>query len=380
MARASTDSHYEVLGVSPSADAAEIEAAYRRLLKVTHPDAGGSAALFRRVQDAYQTLINPARRASYDRDLRGPRREPQGDDGAAGAPGWVRTDTPPPPPPPGSSGPPPGPGSAPPPPPPPGPGRPPPGPDPGWSSPGNRRGPHMASPPSPPPPQPGPSAHAPVWLAARPWILPLGAGLLLSGLPALRGLAVLLVVVGFLAALGSRRVERAVEMGRAGIGQIDQMDGTTFEHYLEELLRTHGYKVKHLGRVGDFGADLLVEREGRRSVVQAKRYASNVGIDAVREAATARQHYGADGAIVITNSAFTRAATELARTNHVELWGRPRLLQLASSVSAVPVPTGPALLGRQLLAGAWVLAKVLGFFALVSLSAGGAPRRRRRRR
>jgi len=346
VASANRDSHYEVLGVSPTADEAEIEAAYRRLLKVTHPDAGGSAALFRRVQDAYETLINPARRASYDRDLRGPHREPQGDDGAAGAPGWVRTDTPPPPPPPGPSGPPPGPGSA---------------------------------PPRPSPPQPGPSAQAPVWLATRPWIVPLGAGLVLSGLPVLRGLAVLLVVVGILAALGSRRVERAVQIGRAGIHQIDQMDGTTFEHYLEELLRTHGYKVKHLGRVGDFGADLLVELEGRRSVVQAKRYGSNVGIDAVREAATARQHYGTDGALVITNSTFTRAATELARTNHVELWGRSRLIHLASSVSTVPAPTGPALLGRELLAGTWVLTKALGILALVSMSASGAPRRRRRR-
>jgi len=239
----------------------------------------------------------------------------------------------------------------------------------------------MAPPPQrPAPPHIGPSAHAPVWLATRPWVLPLGAGLVLSGLPALRGLAVLLVVVGVLAALGSRRVERAVQIGRAGIHQIDQMDGTTFEHYLEELLRTHGYKVKHVGQVGDFGADLLVEREARRSVVQAKRYAANVGIDAVREAATARQHYRADGAIVITNSTFTRAATELARTNHVELWGRPKLLQLASSVSEVPVPTGPALFGRQLLAGTWMLAKALGVFALVSMSAGGAPQRRRRPR
>jgi len=368
VASADRDSHYEVLGVSPTADVAEIESAYRRLLKVTHPDAGGSAALFRRVQDAYQTLVNPARRASYDHDLHGPHREPQGDDGAADAPGWVRTDTSPPPPPPGPSTPPPGPRYAPPPPtpPPPGPSTPPPGP--------------RYAPPPPTPPQPGPSARATVWWATRPWIFPLGAGLVLFGLPALRGLAVLLLLVGVLAALGSRRVERAIQIGRAGIHPIDQMDGTTFEHYLEQLLRTHGYKVKHVGQVGDFGADLLVEREGRRSVVQAKRYAANVGIDAVREAATARQHYRADGAIVITNSTFTRAATELARTSHVELWGRPRLLQLASSRSEVPVPTGPALFGRELLAGSWVLSKALGVFALVRMSGGGAPQRRRRRR
>lgn len=373
MASASTDSHYEVLDVSPSADAAEIEAAYRRLLKATHPDAGGSAALFRQVQAAYHTLIDPDRRAGYDRELCSPPSGPEGDDGAAAAPGWVRTDTPPPP---GSSEPPPASSE-----PPSGSSGPPPPPRSEWSSPGD---PDEACTASPTPPPTTPSAarsgSSQVWWATRPWIVSLGAGVLLSAVPSLRGLGVVLILLGCLGALGSRRAARVVEMGRARIQLVDMMDGTTFEHYLEELLRADGYKVKHLGGVGDFGADLLVEREGRRCVVQAKRYSSNVGVDAVREVAAARQHYGVDAAIVITNSAFTRAATELARTNRVELWGRPRLLRLAGNASNVSVPTGPELLGREVLSGSWVLAKTLGLVFLVMLSAGGATRRRRRRR
>ena len=76
----------------PSAGTAEIEAAYRRLLRLTHLHAGGSAALFRRVQVAYETLIDPERRASYDHELRDPSGRAAGAGQPAGAPGWVRTD------------------------------------------------------------------------------------------------------------------------------------------------------------------------------------------------------------------------------------------------------------------------------------------------
>lgn len=62
-----TVTHYEVLGVPTTADTAEIKKAYHRRLRTSHPDAGGSAGLFRLVQEAYEVLSDPARRAVYDR-------------------------------------------------------------------------------------------------------------------------------------------------------------------------------------------------------------------------------------------------------------------------------------------------------------------------
>lgn len=59
--------HYEVLGVPTTADTAEIKKAYQRRLKTSHPDVGGSTGLFRLVQEAYEVLSDPARRAAYDR-------------------------------------------------------------------------------------------------------------------------------------------------------------------------------------------------------------------------------------------------------------------------------------------------------------------------
>jgi hypothetical protein len=44
---------YEVLGVDPDAQMSTIDAAYKRKLHETHPDKGGSAEDFQKVQDAY---------------------------------------------------------------------------------------------------------------------------------------------------------------------------------------------------------------------------------------------------------------------------------------------------------------------------------------
>ena len=60
---------YIVLGVPRQASAAEIARAYRRAARASHPDSGvaGSAERFRVVNDAYDQLRDPQRRAMYDR-------------------------------------------------------------------------------------------------------------------------------------------------------------------------------------------------------------------------------------------------------------------------------------------------------------------------
>jgi curved DNA-binding protein CbpA len=57
---------YAVLEVPRDADQAAIHAAYRKAVTRTHPDVGGSAAAFEAVQDAYETLRDPAQRRALD--------------------------------------------------------------------------------------------------------------------------------------------------------------------------------------------------------------------------------------------------------------------------------------------------------------------------
>ena len=51
------ESHYEVLGLSPTADEGEVRRAYRALLKEHHPDQGGSREQFLRIKEAYEALV-----------------------------------------------------------------------------------------------------------------------------------------------------------------------------------------------------------------------------------------------------------------------------------------------------------------------------------
>ncbi len=61
---------YAALNVPPEASADQLKAAYRQLARQYHPDAQeqpGTALLFRQVQEAYEVLSDPAKRAAYDR-------------------------------------------------------------------------------------------------------------------------------------------------------------------------------------------------------------------------------------------------------------------------------------------------------------------------
>jgi curved DNA-binding protein CbpA len=67
--------YYEILGLSQSASPQQIKEAYRSLVRVHHPDANphnreSSEALMKDVLRAYATLIDPEKRAIYDRDAR----------------------------------------------------------------------------------------------------------------------------------------------------------------------------------------------------------------------------------------------------------------------------------------------------------------------
>lgn len=53
----------EVLGLEPGADEAEIRAAHKRLLRLVHPDHGGSAYLATRVYQARDALLAPRRKS-----------------------------------------------------------------------------------------------------------------------------------------------------------------------------------------------------------------------------------------------------------------------------------------------------------------------------
>jgi len=78
---------YDVLGVAKGADQAAIHDAYRTAVRRAHPDAGGSAAAFEAVQQAYELLRDPARRRDWDAQRSRPRARATPSNPAATHPG-----------------------------------------------------------------------------------------------------------------------------------------------------------------------------------------------------------------------------------------------------------------------------------------------------
>ena len=70
------DDYYEVLQLSPRADAETLHRVYRMLAQRYHPDnrATGNEEMFKRILEAYRVLNDPEQRAAYDVRRRGTER------------------------------------------------------------------------------------------------------------------------------------------------------------------------------------------------------------------------------------------------------------------------------------------------------------------
>lgn len=126
----------------------------------------------------------------------------------------------------------------------------------------------------------------------------------------------------------SLSIYKIYKLNKAGVPQIDKMSGEEFEMFLEQLFKRKGYKVERVGHVSDYGADLIIDKDGTKTAVQAKCWKNPVSVKAIQEINTSMAHYSATKAMVVTNSRFTSNAVTLAKENDVELIDRQKLASL----------------------------------------------------
>ena len=122
------------------------------------------------------------------------------------------------------------------------------------------------------------------------------------------------VIVGLVG--GARLVidlYRPRRLAKSGIREVDLMDGKTFEEFLGTLFRRLGYRVENTRYRGDYGADLVVSKDGFKTAVQAKRWNKRIGVKAVQEAVASAGYYKCHRTLVVANRDFTRQAQVLAR-------------------------------------------------------------------
>lgn len=134
---------------------------------------------------------------------------------------------------------------------------------------------------------------------------------------------VLAVVMGIviIAATGIVLCRRFRKNARAHA--LDSMEGQEFEYYCANLLAANGFiEVEVTKGSGDYGIDILAEKDGVTYAIQCKRYTGLVGVKAVQEAYAGRDYYDRMVGAVMTNQYFTKPAAEAARKLKILMWDR----------------------------------------------------------
>ncbi len=334
-----SDTYYEILGVSSTAPPAEIKAKYRKLIQRIHPDLDGPPALFRQVQEAYEVLSDPARRAAYDRSLAtvdgivrtaptGPKTGSARDTGSrqavrntGEAPGRSGTTGPPR----------------------------------GARQRGSSRNPSRTN-------------MAESFLRRHPARVVAIAGAALLAIGAALGpdgrvlfvLGPLALILAGVAGLGGRGANEHEEFQRSGMAAIDAMTGRQLEVLLEHFFANKGYRVARLRARGHIGADLLLDDPDGRTIVQVRRWSGVVRRDAVHQAVGAKAHYGVARALVVTSSDYSQEAVMAASSHGVTLWNRADLAAELAAFRGEALQSGVHRFSSDVRAGCRIC---LGFFA-----------------
>ncbi|WP_434212598.1 restriction endonuclease [[Pseudomonas] boreopolis] len=133
--------------------------------------------------------------------------------------------------------------------------------------------------------------------------------------------------------LGARRRRRMLEACTT-LESMAAGGWRQFERLVGEAFRRQGYTVEETGLGGaDGGIDLILRKEGLRTLVQCKQWKRRlVGVNVVREMAGLLVHHQADAVKIVCIGSFTKEAGHFARGKPIELIGGERLLEMIQAV------------------------------------------------
>lgn len=116
---------------------------------------------------------------------------------------------------------------------------------------------------------------------------------------------------------------RAVRNRKLYPNEMDSMEGHEFEYFCADILRKKGFiEVEVTKGSGDYGIDILAEKEGVTYAIQCKCYQVPIGVKAIQEAYAGRDYYDRMVGVVMTNQYFTAPAVEAAKKLKILLWDR----------------------------------------------------------
>jgi restriction system protein len=101
--------------------------------------------------------------------------------------------------------------------------------------------------------------------------------------------------------------------------KLRSMAGPEFEEFVAQLFRRKGYLVELTETTGDHGIDLLMHLDGKRTIVQCKRWSDSVGEPVIRDFFGAMVNSQAQFGFVVTTSHFSRQAVAFAEGKPITL-------------------------------------------------------------
>jgi HJR/Mrr/RecB family endonuclease len=123
------------------------------------------------------------------------------------------------------------------------------------------------------------------------------------------------------------------KIGKDNIEYVDEISGLEFEEYIKDLLERLGYKnVTKTPASGDFGVDVIAEKDNVKYAIQCKNYQGQLSNKCVQEAFSGKQHYNCHVGVVVTNSYFSHHAIEQAKSTGVLLWDRDKLISMINKL------------------------------------------------
>lgn len=104
--------------------------------------------------------------------------------------------------------------------------------------------------------------------------------------------------------------------------ELRQIDPFEFEEYVADRFRDKGYECYVTSSTGDFGVDVIAEKDNEKIAIQCKRYAKHnkVGVKDIYPIQAGKDFYDCNKAILVTTSSLNDNARVLCKKLNIEVW------------------------------------------------------------
>lgn len=108
----------------------------------------------------------------------------------------------------------------------------------------------------------------------------------------------------------------------------ETLDGKAFEQELAALYTKSGFKARLMPAGGDGGVDIVLEKNGKTTIVQCKAHKSPVGPHVARDLYGTLIHFEASEAILASISGFTSGVRAYVEGKPIKLLGLDEIIEM----------------------------------------------------